>query len=906
MASDTKPKVAASSAASTSQLGLDLDTAAASTAGTDPAAPSSASPKSVASADGDAGAGGLDDADAAAIAAALLSSPDEPRKSKRLRPLSTDDGNTARAARTRRSLKEDSDDDEEEGNGKADASTGSSDSALKKTAAAAGQPSSKANAKAAKAVSKDGNGSKTAKVDSKDAHSAKDATDTVEAVDDDAEEEEEEEEEGEEGDQAEDDEDETMCDICGDDYSPPKNRIVLCDGKDCDIPLHQKCYGIETVPPGDEKWFCQRCEDGVPVASTNVICCPITTGALKRTRTPKAYIHSLCALWNAAIDDDKESINVEKWLLDKEKCYICNQSKGLTVACMVGNCKRWFHVMCGVNEGLIIRQPARKIASAQLLCADHKSQPKSRNSVPTIKRPTASSASSETPPSSQAKRGPLKRKRKDQSDDEADDTWTHPEGDNGAGDDTDAVSATSASAADEDGDEPMPAATSASGKSDSRLPTPTGRAPGSAGIARAANATSGASSADGRKKPNGSSGPASAKMSAAGKASLGVGSSGSNGNNNNNNGASATVSASSSSSSTTAARPFQRPTLSSVPDVRRPEPGNLARKPGSTAVASASSSSNVPVESLASGKFTSSRQPPSSNQAIKMSSAHKPWLKDSSRASLNDDSSPLNASANKPLRSTPGAASGSATPTSAWSWLMDKMSAIKAVSNEIENMPAEFKRLLARDIGATPATGPSAGFPGSSAQSAPGGPTSGTATPPTTALGSAANTATSSSSLLDTLLDNSYNDFSKIERENEARMLRQQLQSAQAEIQRMGQENSRLKLQLQQQSQAALAQTENAGSAADLAALQQQYQTLQDNLDAVFSFLNLPQMPYTPKSDVEAYTGVLRSIIDRARAAGYNGGGNGGGNNGGRAGPPSKDGLVKMDSVGDVPLRKAG
>jgi hypothetical protein len=65
-----------------------------------------------------------------------------------------------------------------------------------------------------------------------------------------------------------DESDETVCIICNNGYSTKKNQIVLCDGKGCDIPVHQKCYGINVIPPGKESWFCDRCADHVKINKT--------------------------------------------------------------------------------------------------------------------------------------------------------------------------------------------------------------------------------------------------------------------------------------------------------------------------------------------------------------------------------------------------------------------------------------------------------------------------------------------------------------------------------------------------------------------------------------------------------------------------------------------------------------
>ncbi len=52
-----------------------------------------------------------------------------------------------------------------------------------------------------------------------------------------------------------DEEDEEVCAICSKPDSEPPNEIVFCDN--CDMPVHQECYGLAEVPEGD--WICRNC-----------------------------------------------------------------------------------------------------------------------------------------------------------------------------------------------------------------------------------------------------------------------------------------------------------------------------------------------------------------------------------------------------------------------------------------------------------------------------------------------------------------------------------------------------------------------------------------------------------------------------------------------------------------------
>ncbi|KAK4103626.1 hypothetical protein N658DRAFT_421064 [Parathielavia hyrcaniae] len=50
-------------------------------------------------------------------------------------------------------------------------------------------------------------------------------------------------------------EDDQVCAICSKPDSEPPNEIVFCDN--CDMPVHQECYGLPEIPEGD--WICRNC-----------------------------------------------------------------------------------------------------------------------------------------------------------------------------------------------------------------------------------------------------------------------------------------------------------------------------------------------------------------------------------------------------------------------------------------------------------------------------------------------------------------------------------------------------------------------------------------------------------------------------------------------------------------------
>ena len=44
--------------------------------------------------------------------------------------------------------------------------------------------------------------------------------------------------------------DDALCAICGEGHSEPPNMIVFCER--CDLGVHQKCYGVDTLPAGEK------------------------------------------------------------------------------------------------------------------------------------------------------------------------------------------------------------------------------------------------------------------------------------------------------------------------------------------------------------------------------------------------------------------------------------------------------------------------------------------------------------------------------------------------------------------------------------------------------------------------------------------------------------------------------
>jgi hypothetical protein len=66
------------------------------------------------------------------------------------------------------------------------------------------------------------------------------------------------------------------CSVCNSGDYEEEDLIVFCDN--CNLPVHQSCYGIELIP--EESWICYPCR---VYGHSNIKCwlCPQLGGALK-------------------------------------------------------------------------------------------------------------------------------------------------------------------------------------------------------------------------------------------------------------------------------------------------------------------------------------------------------------------------------------------------------------------------------------------------------------------------------------------------------------------------------------------------------------------------------------------------------------------------------------------------
>ncbi|KAK2705748.1 protein AF-10-like isoform X2 [Artemia franciscana] len=156
------------------------------------------------------------------------------------------------------------------------------------------------------------------------------------------------------------------CCVCADEQGWNENPLVYCDGSDCNVAVHQACYGIVSVPSGE--WFCRRCESQEKSSKVRCELCPSRYGALKRADTG-GWAHVICALYIPEVRfgnvSTMEPIIVAHIPPDRfeKKCYICEstgrEAKAQSGACMQCNrsgCNRSFHVTCGQMEGLLCEE----------------------------------------------------------------------------------------------------------------------------------------------------------------------------------------------------------------------------------------------------------------------------------------------------------------------------------------------------------------------------------------------------------------------------------------------------------------------------------------------------------------------------------------------------------------------
>lgn len=150
-------------------------------------------------------------------------------------------------------------------------------------------------------------------------------------------------------------EDRTCC-ICNDDFCENLDSMLFCD--ECDIAVHQNCYGVLFIPEG--QWLCRSC---LWSRRRRVTCkfCPRTTGGFKPVESTKQdeWAHVLCGLWIPELSFgnfgsmepivNSSLIPKARWKL---RCSICREATGACIQCTYKNCVEAFHPTCAQAANL--------------------------------------------------------------------------------------------------------------------------------------------------------------------------------------------------------------------------------------------------------------------------------------------------------------------------------------------------------------------------------------------------------------------------------------------------------------------------------------------------------------------------------------------------------------------------
>lgn len=176
-----------------------------------------------------------------------------------------------------------------------------------------------------------------------------------------------------------------VCNICNDGEVTPDNQILFCEA--CNVPVHQMCYGIDTVPEGD--YYCIACRyfgrekmiqelakrgDGssprVPLPPLPISCelCPIKKGAYIRTAMPAnspnsgvpKWVHMACAKWQGLNFIEKDKPDVVEDVTELKRgfrrldfsCAICQGKRGAYQQCRHEGCNLWMHMTCARAIGV--------------------------------------------------------------------------------------------------------------------------------------------------------------------------------------------------------------------------------------------------------------------------------------------------------------------------------------------------------------------------------------------------------------------------------------------------------------------------------------------------------------------------------------------------------------------------
>jgi len=155
----------------------------------------------------------------------------------------------------------------------------------------------------------------------------------------------------------------TSCGVCFDSDASVTNPLVYCDR--CNLCVHVECYGAPlTISIPSSEWYCDRCKTETLYGFTeeyHIYCslCPVLHGAMKMT-TDHKMAHLSCAQWIPEVffrlPDQRDLIDTLSIQTMKyhRKCLYCDSSYGVCTECTEKNCGIFFHVTCGMSNGVFL------------------------------------------------------------------------------------------------------------------------------------------------------------------------------------------------------------------------------------------------------------------------------------------------------------------------------------------------------------------------------------------------------------------------------------------------------------------------------------------------------------------------------------------------------------------------
>ena len=164
------------------------------------------------------------------------------------------------------------------------------------------------------------------------------------------------------------------CTVCFGNTSVSEDLIVYCE--ECNIGVHQSCYGIETVPTGE--WKCERCLEKKNRADTRCVVCGRVGGAMKPMKQSDQWAHLLCCWWDPDMRvDDTATMGPIAFVrkpsdLRKSTCELCGRSEGYCISCNYFGCGRPIHAVCARQFGYLSLDMDAGIVSQQAFCDRHR------------------------------------------------------------------------------------------------------------------------------------------------------------------------------------------------------------------------------------------------------------------------------------------------------------------------------------------------------------------------------------------------------------------------------------------------------------------------------------------------------------------------------------------------------